>query len=770
MEKKTLQVKGMHCASCALTIERALTKTDGVKSVTANYATEKASIEFDNTKTNIDSMNAEIKKFGYELIKDSTMPATHGNMSQEEHAQHLGLNQSKQDKLEELKGQKNKVMFVFPLSIIIFAIMMWETASKTFPKSIPEFFIPMQIYSTILLILSSIVMFWIGKPFLKGILTFIKFRNASMDTLVGIGTMTAYLYSAFIVLFPSVATSIGLEETIYFDVSIVVIGFIVFGKYLESRSKIKTGEAIEKLINLQSKTALVERQGKEVDIPIEQVVIGDIVIVKPGGKIPVDGFVIDGSSSIDESMITGESIPIDKIVNDKVIGGTINKQGSFKFKATKVGSDTLLASIIKMVEEAQGSRAPIQKLADKISGIFVPIVLIIAAVTLATWLIVGSQFMPFNSALSYGLTCFVGVLVIACPCALGLATPTAIIVGVGKGAQNGILIKNAESLEKLHKVNTIVVDKTGTITKGKPEVTDIIYSNDDKSLTEDKLISILASLEKNSGHPLSIAIGEKAKAMNISIFKTEDFENIEGKGLKGKVDGKIYYAGNIKLINELNIQYDKALIEGLTKQGKTPVLLTDGAFILATVGISDTLKDSSKDTISKLHKLGIKVVMLSGDNINTANFIANQVGIDKVFAEVLPNEKADKIKALQAEGLFVAMVGDGVNDAPALAQSNVGIAMGTGTDVAIESADITLLAGDISKIPQAINLSKKTMSTIKQNLFWAFAYNVIGIPLAAGLFFPIWGILLNPAFAGLAMALSSVSVISNSLRLKIIKI
>jgi Cu+-exporting ATPase len=778
MEKITVPVKGMHCASCAMTIKKTVSKVNGVNSVDVNYATEKATIEYDKNLVSLDQVSDKIKPFGYELIPNSNpqisnstaMPASHGNMTASEHAEHLGLDQSKQEKLQELSVQKKKVLFVFPLAILIFVVMMWEIGSKSFPTMIPEFFIPMEIYSMILLILSSIVLFWIGQPFLKGIVSFIKFRVANMDTLIGIGTFTAYVYSAFIVLFPAVAQEIGLPETNYFDVSIVVIGFIIFGKYLEARSKLKTGEAIEKLINLQAKTALVERNGEEMEISIEQVQIGDIVIVKPGGKVPVDGVIIEGHSSIDESMFTGEPIPVDKSVNDKVSGGTINKQGMFKFEATKVGADTLLANIVKMVEEAQGSRAPIQKLADQISAVFVPIVLVIAVVTLLAWMIIGGTFMPFNIALSYGLLCFVGVLVIACPCALGLATPTAIIVGVGKGAQSGILIKNAESLEKLHKVNTIVVDKTGTITKGKPEVTDIIPTDSKDSIDISNLLRLLASLEKNSEHPLAMAIIEKAKSMNITLSKVNNFENIEGKGLRGEIDGKLYYAGNLKLMNDLGIKYDMSLIDSLSKQGKTPVLFADVNRVVATIAISDTIKESSADAVARLHKLGIKVVMLTGDNTNTAKYIADLVGIDKVFAEVLPAEKADKIKELQAEGLIVAMAGDGVNDAPALAQSDVGIAMGTGTDVAIESADITLLAGDISKIPQAITLSKATMRTIKENLFWAFIYNIIGIPLAAGLLFPVFGILLNPVFAGLAMALSSVSVVSNSLRLRLVKI
>lgn len=770
MEKITIPIKGMHCASCALTIEKAISKVNGVDSIKVNYGTEKATIEFDKTATSIDQMSERIKPFGYELQNEVAMPMSHGNMSANEHAEHLGLDKSKQEKLKELDKQKSEVEFVLPIALMIFVLMMWEISAKSFPNVVPAFFIPMQLYSTMMMIISSVVLFWIGQPFLKGIVNFIQYKVANMDTLIGIGTLTAYLYSSFVVLFPNIAHSAGLPETNYFDVAIVVIGFIVFGKYLEARSKLKTGEAIEKLMNLQAKTALVERNGEEIEIAIDMVQLDDVVIVKPGGKIPVDGVIIEGKSSIDESMVTGEPIPVDKTVEDKVIGGTINKQGTFKFKATKVGSDTLLASIIKMVEEAQGSRAPIQKLADQISGVFVPVVLIIAVLTLIVWLAVGSQFMPFNEALTYGLLCFVGILVIACPCALGLATPTAIIVGVGKGAQNGILIKNAESLEKLHKVNTIVVDKTGTITKGKPEVTDILPSYANESIDGVEILKLIASLEKNSEHPLAEAIKEKAKSMDVQLTKVDDFEIIEGKGLKGTIDGKMYFAGNLKLMDDLKLDYDKDLIDKLSKQGKSPVLFTDDKKVLATIAISDTIKESSADAVARLHKLGVKVVMLTGDNRNTAKYIADLVGIDKVFAEVLPSEKADKVRELQAEGLVVAMAGDGVNDAPALAQSDVGIAMGTGTDVAIESADITLLAGDISKIPQAIKLSKKTMATIKQNLFWAFIYNVVGIPLAAGLLFPIWGILLNPVFAGLAMAFSSVSVVTNSLRLKFVKI
>lgn len=810
MEKALIPIKGMHCASCALTIEKTLKKIDGVEKCEVNFGTEKAKVEYDPLKTDYKQMSSKIEQFGYTLMQPeskslvsstNTSPQVHvmpdgssmsaqdhanmdhsgHNMTAEEHAkhqgnegmdhsEHLGLNQSKEEKLKELKQQKDKVDFVMPITIGIFFLMVWEIAYMNGIAGIPKFFLPKELFSLISFFLASVFMFWIGRPFIDGVTRFVKYRVANMDTLVGIGTLTAYIYSTLILFVTPFRNLLNVTDYTYFDVTIVVIGFIFFGKYLEARSKLKTGEAIEKLIGLQAKTALVIRDGKEMEIPIDQVGINDVLVVKPGGKIPVDGVIIEGKSSVDESMITGEPIPVDKEIGDTIIGGTINKQGAFKFKATKVGSETLLSHIIKMVEEAQGSRAPIQRLADQISGIFVPVVLVLAVLTLIVWVIIGSQFMPLNEAFSLGLVNFVGILVIACPCALGLATPTAIIVGTGKGAQNGILIKDAESLEKLHKVNTIVTDKTGTITKGKPEVTDIVIMPNAYLSSPNEVLQIIASLEKNSEHPLAVAIIEKAESLSIQLLKSEDFEIIEGKGLKGTVNGSVYYAGNLKLLEDLKINFSRSQIDSLTEKGKTPVLFTNEKELLAVIGISDTLKENAKDTIDKLHRLGIKVVMLTGDNEKTAKYIAEQVGIDEVIAEVLPNEKSAKVKELQAKGKLVAMVGDGVNDAPALAQADVGIAMGTGTDVAIESASITLLKGDFSKVLKAIRLSKFTMRAIKQNLFWAFIYNVIGIPIAAGLFYPFFGLLLNPAFAGAAMAFSSVSVVLNSLRLKLLRI
>jgi Cu2+-exporting ATPase/Cu+-exporting ATPase len=588
-----------------------------------------------------------------------------------------------------------------------------------------------------------------------------------MDTLIGIGSLTAFLFSSFVLFFPNLTQKLNLPQTTYFDVVIVVIGFILLGKYLEARSKLKTGEAIEKLFKLQAKTAIIEKNGQEQEINIADVKVGDIMIVKPGTKIAVDGVITAGSSSIDESFITGEPLPVDKTIGDQVIGGTINKQGSLKFKATKIGSDTLLSQIINLVEEAQGSKAPIERLADQVSSIFVPVVLAFAIIIFIAWVLIGPQFMSANNAFALGLTSFVGILVIACPCALGLATPTSIIVAVGRGASQGILIKDAESLEKLHAINTIVMDKTGTITKGHPELTDIISTN---SLNEETVLTLLASLEKHSEHPLATAIITKAKEKNINLKTVSDFKIIEGKGLEGKIAGKKYYAGNTTLLDDLGVLYQKNDLRQFTQIGKTPILLTDGKKLLGKVFIADTIKDTAKNSIASLQRLGLKVVMLTGDDHNTAQFIGQEVGVDEIIAKVLPQEKAQKIIALQKTGGKVAMVGDGINDAPALAQSDVGIAMGTGTDIAIESANITLLHGDLTKVVQAIKLSKATMRTIKQNLFWAFIYNLIGIPIAAGILYPLFGIMLSPVFAGTAMAFSSVSVVANSLRLKQIKL
>lgn len=765
MTNQIFKIKGMHCASCSAIITKKLSKLDGVKNIDVNFATEKANIDFDIEKVDLEKMNNEVGKLGYTLSEGAKeredmanmSSIEHANMKGMDHSKHLGLSQSKSDKEKELANQKSKTQFVLPLALFIFVIMMWDITSKTF-SFIPNLPIPMELFNIISMVLSTVVIFWIGQPFISGVVRFVKYRVANMDTLIGIGTLTAYIYSTIITLLPQVKLAMKLPEYTYFDVVIVVIGFITLGKYLEARSKQKTGEAIEKLLELQAKTALVVRNGIEVEIPISEVIIGDIIIVKPGAKIPVDGKITEGVTSIDESMITGEPIPVDRKVGDIIIGATINKQGSIRFQATKIGSETMLAQIIKMVESAQGSKAPIQAMADKISSIFVPVVLGIATLTLLIWLFVGIPILGQSVAVSYGILSFVGILVIACPCALGLATPTAIIVGVGKGAEHGILVKDAESLELLSKVDTVVLDKTGTITKGKPEVTDVIIL--DESFSENEILKLAGSVEKLSEHPLAQAIADSAVSKNIALVSVSDFISLEGVGVKAKADNKNIY------IHKPDINDSDENLKTLQSEGKTVVILEVDNKKIGLIALSDTIKENAGEAIAKLHKKGIKVIMLTGDNHLAASYIAKQVNIDNVFAEVLPSEKTGKIKELQDEGRVVAMAGDGINDAPALVQANVGIAMATGSDIAIESAGIALLHGDIHKISQAIDLSKATLRTIKQNLFWAFIYNVIGIPVAAGLLYPIWGIVLNPIFAGMAMALSSVSVVGNSLRLK----
>lgn len=756
METKIFQVSGMHCASCVSVIKRQLEKLEGVSTCTVNLATEKADIVYDSAKIGLLQMNEQISKLGY------TLTGIEAPIDSSEATQVVPQNQIKEQKFEELEEMRQKTFFVMPIAVTVFIFMMWEILSHRL-TFLPTFPLSMDVFNTISFILATPVMFWIGKPFINGVLRFIKYRAANMDTLVGIGTLVAYTYSSIMLLFPEIKTLLNAPGGLYYDVTIVVIGFITLGKYLEAKSKLKTGEAIEKLLGLAAKSAVVLRNGNEVTIPIEQVVVGDVVIVKPGQKIPVDGEITQGKSSIDESMITGESIPVDKTVGDTVIGATINKHGSFQMKATQVGGQTVLSQIVTMVEAAQGSKAPIERIADQVSATFVPLVLVFSVMVLVAWVVIGSEFIPLSQAISLGLISFVGILVIACPCAMGLATPTAVIVGVGKAAQNGILIKNAESLEKFQSINFVVMDKTGTITNGTPVVTDIEVVD---KVDSKKTLQLLASLEKHSEHPLAQAVVEKAQVEKLDLLTVSDFNALEGKGLEGIIDSTHYFAGNLKLADDLGLKVDESLIKKFTSQGKTPVVLAANDSILAYIAIADTIKDDAKETVSALHKLGIKVAMLTGDNKRTAHHIAAKVGIDRVLAEVLPADKAHEVQKLQEEGYKVAMVGDGINDAPALATADVGVAMGTGTDVAIESAGITLLGGHISKLPKAIRLARATMRTIKQNLFWAFFYNVIGIPVAAGVLYPFTGIMLNPAIAGAAMAFSSVSVVSNSLRLK----
>ncbi len=735
----------MHCASCSTIITKSLQKIAGVKEAEVNYATEKATVVYDDAVVPMETLNDAVTKYGYVLVSDEG--------EQQTRLTHFDA----EAKESKMASQKAKTEFVVPIALAVFFIMMWDIAAQTL-TFIPNLPLPMELFNIIALALSTVVMFWIGRPFIDGVVRFVRYRVANMDTLIGIGTLTAYLYSAIITLLPQVRERFQLPDYTYFDVVIVVIGFVTLGKYLETRSKEKTGAAIEKLLNLQAKTAVVQRDGTEMEIPQSEVVVGDIVIVKPGGKIPVDGTILEGSTAIDESMITGESLPVDKKPGDAVIGATLNKQGSIALSATKVGSDTMLSQIITLVENAQGSKAPIQATADKISSIFVPVVLGIAFLSLFLWIGVGSLYLGQTLALSYGILSFVGVLVIACPCALGLATPTAIIVGVGKGAQHGILVKDATSLELLSQVDTVVLDKTGTITKGKPEVTEVIVL--DEAYDEKDILSFAGSVEKMSEHPLAEAVVTRMEMVGAEYREVSEFQALEGIGVRARVGGQSLY------IHKPEKSDTESVLTNLQNEGKTVIVVERNDARVGLIALSDTIKDESVDAIKTLQALGIEVIMLTGDNEGAARRIAQEAGIHTVIAEVLPSEKSAKIRELQTAGKKVAMVGDGINDAPALMQAHVGIAMATGTDIAIESAGITLLHGDLRKIAQAIELSRATIRTVKQNLFWAFVYNVVGIPVAAGLLYPLWGIILNPVFAGLAMALSSVSVVSNSLRLK----
>lgn len=756
----------MHCASCASIIEKTLKKAEGVHSIEVNYGTETAKISYDETKTNPKSLSEKIQPLGYSL---STETAAEMGMSESEypvgyddasHSAHLGLSQTKSEKLAEIADMRVKVISAIPLALFSAFFMSWEIfAQVAITPAIPPVWKGFIAY--VLPIIATYMLFVVGKPYLVGLFRFLRYGAANMDTLVGLGTVAAYVYSVAITAFAETLRPFLNVEHTYYDATIIVIAFITLGKYLEASAKLKTGDAIERLLNLQAKTAIVIRDGVETEIPVDKVVVGDLIVVKPAGKIPVDGILTEGSSHVDESMITGEPMPVKKETDDSVVAGTLNTSGSFIFKATKVGSETMLAHIVKMVGEAQGSRAPIQNLADKISSVFVPSVLIVAFVTLGAWLFIGAQYLGFSQALAYGLTSFIGVLVIACPCALGLATPTAIIVGVGKGAREGILVKDAATLERLHEVDTVVMDKTGTLTKGKPEIVSV-QNFSDKG--DDEIVAILASLESKSEHPIAQAVIAYAREKGISLLPVAQFEMVKGKGITGSVAGVQYYAGSAQFAKDFGATFDS--LEKDTREGRTPVILFVRGSVVAIVMVADAVKPESAVAIQELHRLGIKVVMLTGDDKNTATYIAQHLGIDEVVAEVLPEDKLNKIKALQEQGDVVAMVGDGVNDAPALAQAQVGIAMATGTDVAIESAGITLLHGDISKLVKTIHLSRLTMRGIKQNLFWAFFYNIVGIPLASGIFYPFFGWLLSPVFAGLAMAFSSVSVVGNSLRLK----
>ncbi|NSW92561.1 MAG: copper-translocating P-type ATPase [Firmicutes bacterium] len=735
----TIPISGMTCASCAKAIERSINKLPGIKEVSVNFATEKARVAYDPSRTRISEIKDAISKAGYKALEVEA-----GEQ----------IDHERERREREMKSLWTKFLVASIFTVPLLYIAMGHLLGLPLPEIIMPEMNPLN-FGLVQLILAIPIVAAGYKFYTVGFSRLIK-REPNMDSLIAMGTSAAFLYGIYAVL--QIANGkVEYAKDLYFETAGVIIALILLGKYLEAVTKGKTSEAIKKLMGLAPKTATVMHDGMEMVIPIEEVEVGDILLVKPGEKIPVDGEVVEGRTSVDESMLTGESIPVEKNIGSKVIGASINKNGTIKFKATKVGKDTVLAQIIKLVEDAQGSKAPIAKMADVISGYFVPVVIAIAIIAGLAWYISGM------SAI-FSLTIFISVLVIACPCALGLATPTAIMVGTGKGAEYGVLIKGGEALETTHKIKTIVFDKTGTITEGKPKVTDIVTT---AGISETELLQLSASAEKGSEHPLGEAIVNRAKEKNPEFFNVESFEAIPGHGIEVIIQGKKMLLGNKKLMNDRNIDITlQKESDRLAEEGKTPMFVAIDNKLAGIIAVADVMKPSSKRAIEVLHSMGIEVAMITGDNRRTAEAIGKQVGIDRVLAEILPQDKANEVKKLQAEGKKVAMVGDGINDAPALAQADIGIAIGSGTDVAMESADIVLMRSDLMDVPTAIQLSKRTIRNIKQNLFWAFAYNTAGIPIAAGLLYLFGGPLLNPIIAAAAMAFSSVSVLTNALRLK----
>ena len=737
IEKVILPIQGMTCASCVEKVERALNSTAGVIRASVNFATEKAIVEYIPGQATIAELKRSVEGAGYKVLEVA----------------------EGEDILEKEEREKKRLYLTLRNKVIVSALLSLIIFTGSFPEWFK--FIPEILQNKFLLLALTLpVQFWAGKQFYKGAIAAARHLTTDMNTLIAVGTSAAFGYSVIAAFFPNFFEARGLKADVYFDTAAVIITLILLGRLLEMRAKGQTSEAIKKLIGLQAKTARIIRNGKEEDILIEDVAAGDIIIVRPGEKIPVDGVIVDGYSSVDESMITGESIPLEKKSGDEVIGATINKTGSFKFRATKVGKETALAQIIKLVQEAQGSKPPIARLADVIASYFVPAVIIISVITFIVWYMFGPE-----PSFTYALLNFVAVLIIACPCALGLATPTSVMVGTGKGAMNGILFRSGEALETAHKLNAVILDKTGTLTKGEPSVTDIECRGE---ATSPLLLFYAASAEKGSEHPLGEAIVKKAREANVKLVDAEKFNAIPGHGLEAKVQGKEILLGNLKLMRDRGIKLNglEKDAERLSDEGKTPMFLAVDKKAAGIIAVADTLKPDSKAAVDSLHRLGLEVIMITGDNKRTAEAIARQVGIERVLSEVLPEDKARHVKMLQAEGKKAAMVGDGINDAPALAQADIGIAIGTGTDVAMEASDITLISGDLRGIVTAIALSKATIRNIKQNLFWAFFYNISLIPVAAGILYPFFGILLDPMIAAGAMGLSSVSVVSNALRLR----
>jgi len=743
LEKLSFPVHGMSCASCVKKVETVLSALEGVVQASVNFATERAAVQYVPGKVSSKDFRKAVKDAGYEILE----------MEKDEEGEVI----DRQKAAREAEFRKVKRRFIVGLILVIpvFVLGHWQVFGLS-----TLFDLSHRANAYLQLILQTPIQFWVGWQFYVGAWKSARHKSADMNTLIAVGTSAAYIYSVLAMFLPWLFEGKGLLAEVYFETAGAIIVIILLGRLLEARARGQTSEAIKKLIGLQARTARVVRDGEAMDIPVEAVAIGDLVVVRPGEKIPVDGIVKEGHSWVDESMITGESIPAEKKSADEVIGATINKTGSFTFEAARVGRDTMLTRIITMVEEAQGSKPPIARLADVIASYFVPAVIGIAVITFVVWYLFGPE-----PATTYAFLNFVAVLIIACPCALGLATPTSIMVGTGKGAENGVLIRGGKALETTHKLKTVVMDKTGTLTKGEPSVTDIIPFAGDNA---EDVLRYAASAEKGSEHPLGEAIVNKAKERNLALASPKSFHAIPGLGIEATVDGRSLLMGNVKLMKDRRVQLNglEQKAENLSAQGKTPMFVAIDQRPGGIIAVADTLKENSKQAVDALHRMGIEVVMITGDNRKTAEAIAAQIGIGRVLAEVLPEGKANQVKKLQAEGKRVGMVGDGINDAPALAQADVGFAIGTGSDVAIESGDITLIGGDLRGVVTAIALSKATIRNIKQNLFWAFAYNTVLIPVAAGVLFPFFGLLLNPVFAAAAMGLSSVTVVSNALRLK----
>lgn len=743
MDNLTVKLQGMSCAACASAVEEAIKSVPGVIECSVNFGMEQATIEYDAKATNLATIQAAVDEAGYKALPLQEIAAEDDEIAAK-------------SARSESQNLQRKLWTAGIISIVLFLGAIPAMTGLHLP------FIPAWLHNYWLqFFLTLPVQFWCGSSFYTGAWKSLKRRAATMDTLIALGTSAAFFYSAFVTFFPHLFAARGLHSGVYYEVAASVIALILLGKTLEKRARGETSEAIRKLMGLQAKTARIMRNGEELEVPIAQVEINDIVQVRPGEQIPVDGEVIEGVSNIDESMVTGESLPVKKQVGDEVIGATINKTGSFKFRATRIGKDTFLAQIVKMVQEAQGSKAPIQKLADKVIRWFVPAVIAIALATFIIWF-------SLTGNLTLAIVTMVEVLIIACPCALGLATPTAVMVGTGKGAENGILIKGADSLELAQKIQVIVLDKTGTLTQGKPTVTDFITVKGTTNRNELNLLQWAASIEQNSEHPLGEAVVRYARSQEVNLIDVADFEAVAGSGVRGIVGGKQIALGTLRWMQELgcDTEYLELRARAFEAESKTVVWMAVSGKIEAILSIADALKPSSAAAVTALKKLGLEVAMLTGDNRATAESIARAVGIDRIFAEVKPEQKADTIQALQSEGKIVAMVGDGINDAPALALADIGIAIGTGTDVAIAASDITLISGDLQGIVTAIQLSRATMRNIRQNLFFAFIYNIAGIPIAAGILYPFFGLLLNPIVAGAAMAFSSLSVVTNALRLR----